>query len=311
MENLLVKVGEWLIGKIDEILGMLVPWMTEILFAPLLESFLDTGTEMYNAMLTRAMEIMTMSPDEWNAPGWEFIANEVNFLFVSIGCVLTVIFFLMGFCAESVDLKAEIRLETILKMSLKLSFAEFFVVNSLKIVTDLFKFVGAMTTFRMNGDNGDGIFRITVDVSKDDLLSMSWGPAILTLLLALVCMVALIISGAVITYTAYMRFFKILLLIPYGAIASSTIAGNHTLHVTATSFWKYAIGTVLEGVTMIVALFLFAHIEMNGGISFIALENASKELILAGELLDKTLLALLCLGVIKGVGALQQKALAL
>lgn len=306
MDGFLSDPGGWIKEQLTNFLDYIVDWLVDVLFAPLLESFLNTGTSIYNAMLNRALDIMTKSPDQWNSGGWEFIANEVNIIFVAFGSALVAVFFLIGLCSESIDIKNEIRLESIITSFLKLSIAEFVVINSLKIVTTLFGFITELTTFRTNLT-----FEISVDVTRADLKGMSWGPTILTVLLAFVCMIALIASGAIITYTAYMRFFKILLLIPYGAIASSTLAGNHMLSNSAVAFWKYAISTVFEGITMILALSLFSKIEASGGLSFVDASALSGELVLAGELIDKTLLALLCLGVIKGAGALTQKVLGL
>ncbi len=296
-------VGEMLGNLLDTV----VEWIVRIFLGPLLEACLKAGTTVYNNMLNNALTIMTKRPDQWNYSGWNFIVSEVNTIFVIFGSTLVVIFFLIGFCAESVDIRHEIRLESILTSFIKLSIAEFFVMNSLGIVTSLFGLVAELTKFRKNLQ-----FSITVDVTTADLAGMSAGAAILGVILAFICMIALIASGAIITYTAYMRFFKILLLIPYGAIASSTIAGNHMLNHTAVSFWKYAVGTVLEGVTMILALVLFARIDGGGGLDFVGkLMGHGNDLVMIGKLIDKTLLALLCLGVVKGSGALTQKVLGL
>lgn len=303
MGSIKSTVAEVIGELLGNLLDTVVEWIVRIFLGPLLEACLKAGTTVYNNMLNNALTIMTKSPDQWNRGGWNFIVNEVNTIFVMFGSSLVVIFFLIGFCAESVDIKHEIRLESILTAFIKLSIAEFFVVNSLKIVTSLFGLVAQLTTFRKKL-----AFNITIDVKTKDLLGMSAGSAILGVILAFICMIVLIASGAIITYTAYMRFFKILLLIPYGAIASSTIAGNHMLSNTAVSFWKYAVGTVLEGVTMILALSLFAKIDGGGGLNFVKL---SGDLAVTGKLIDKTLLALLCLGVVKGAGSLTQKVMGL
>ena len=86
-----------LIGKIlDEVVELLV----KLILGPMLENCLEAGTTIYNSMLNGALDIMTLSPDLWNKTGWSFIANEVNVIFVTVGCSLVVVFFLIGFCAE-------------------------------------------------------------------------------------------------------------------------------------------------------------------------------------------------------------------
>lgn len=309
LENWLEKTIERVGGFFTEILSTLVEWILSSLLGPLMESCLEAGTSIYNNMLNGALDIMTKSPKEWNADGWSFIANTVNDVFVVFASALVVVFFLIGFCAESIDVRQEMRIETIIKSFVKLSIAQFFVVNSLNIVTGLFSLIDDLTSFRFNSEfQGRFTLNVKIDVKTEDILSIGTGPALLSVIVAFVCMLALIASGSIITYTAYMRFFKILIIIPYGAIASATLAGNHVLSNTSVSFWKYTIGTVLEGVTMILALCLFGVIDSGGGLNFITLEG---DLEIIGMLIDKTLLALLCLGTVKGSGALIQKGLSL
>lgn len=297
VQEAVMKVIEVLGTALDEVVG----WMLDTWLGPFLESCLQAGTSAYNDMLNNAFSIMTMSPEKWSESGWLFILNEVNDVFVVFGCSLVTVFFLIGFCAESIDVRQEMRIETILKAFIKLSIAEFFVINTLKIVTTLFGLVAELTPFRK-----DLKFNITIDVNTADLLDMNAGAALLAVLLAFICMVSLIISGALITYTAYMRFFKILLVIPFGAIASSTIAGNHVISNTSVAFWKYVIGIVLEGLAMILALCLFKVIDTGGGLAFIALRG---DFAIHGRLINQTLFSLFCLGAVKGSGAVVQKLL--
>ena len=308
-EYLLKYTMEHLGGFFHDVLTTFVDWTLTTWLGPFLESCLKTGTSAYNNMLNSALDIMTKSPEEWNADGWSFIVNTVNETFVIFASALIVVFFLIGFCAESIDVRREMNIKAMIKSFIKLGIAEYFVVNSINIVTGLFGLIDDLTSFRNKQEfQGKFTFDVSIDVTTDDLLTIGNGPALLAVVVSFVCMVALIISGAIITYTAYMRFFKILILIPYGAIASATMAGNHMVSNTAVSFWKYAIGTVLEGVTMILALCLFGIIDGGGGLSFVALTGDFE---IIGKLIDKTLLALLCLGTVKGSGALIQKALSL
>ena len=45
-------------------------------------------------------------------------------LFVGIGSALVVLFFVIGFCAESVDIREEIRFEAILRMFIRVAIAQ-------------------------------------------------------------------------------------------------------------------------------------------------------------------------------------------
>jgi len=73
---------------------------------------------------------------------------------------------------------------------------------------------------------------------------------ILTALLAII----IIICGFFIIYTVYFRFLKILIIVPLGAIACSTMAGNRMVSHTMATYCKYFLSCVFEAVTMALAI---------------------------------------------------------
>ena len=56
--------------------------------------------------------------------------EKINPVFVAVGSSLVVLFFVIGFCAESVDIKEDMRFETILRMLIRVGIAEWFVTNN-------------------------------------------------------------------------------------------------------------------------------------------------------------------------------------
>ena len=55
-------------------------------------------------------------------------------------------------------------------------------------------------------------------------------------------------------YTVYFRFLKILIIVPLGAIACSTMAGNRMVSHTMATYCKYFLSCVFEAVTMALAI---------------------------------------------------------
>ena len=74
---------------------------------------------------------------------WQIIMN-LQPLFVAIGSSLVVLFFVIGFCAESVDIREEMRFGTILKMFMRIGIAQWLVVNSITILKAFFTSIGNM-----------------------------------------------------------------------------------------------------------------------------------------------------------------------
>ncbi len=268
----------------------------------------------YNNLTGTAAGILAQDPTAWNAEGWAFV-KTVNQLFLGIGGVLTVIFFLIGFCADSIDIKQDLRIENILRMLLKLSVAEFFVVNSLKIVSALF----GLGTGIIGKLQGGGTVSYTVPAEVETILTapgehemtgmMGTVQALLIFITAIIFLLMIAGGGMMILLEAYQRFLKILLLVPYGTLANSTLAGNHMLSHSAESFWKYALCTILEAVTMYLALRLSASVVGSGSIGLAGDQTGAMYGL--GWMLESTFVCLLTLGLVKGAQTITQRALGL
>ena len=69
--------------------------------------------EAWNSMVDIVFGLLMASPENFKDGGpWQII-EEINPIFVAVGSSLVVIFFVIGFCSESIDVKEEMRLEKI------------------------------------------------------------------------------------------------------------------------------------------------------------------------------------------------------
>lgn len=284
-------------------------------WAEKLSQFLGFVLNVYNTFAGMAAGMLGQDPAAWNREGWQFITN-VNTIFLGIGGVLVVIFFLMGFCADSVDIKQDFRLENILRMFLKLSLAEFFVINSMTIVQKLF----ALSTGIIGKISGNSIsFQYTVPTEVTQILNSpltndisGLGGLVVMALLFIVTIIFMMVTagcGMMMLFEAFQRFLKILMLVPYGTLANSTIAGNHMLSRSAESFWKYALGTILEAVTMYMAMVLSAVVTSSGVVNLT--NGQTGGFYILGWILQSSFICMLTLGTVKGSGMITQKALGL
>ena len=231
---------------------------------------------LFNTLVDKACEFFTQTP-------WEFAGGETwslvmtcNTVFVSIAVSLMCVFWLIGFLGETTDIKQELRLEQLVKIFIKLFVAEFFVCHSLEIVCWFFSSATAICHAIMGAD-----IRIGIDYAGDirpvlELLNSDTNPNIkgvtsiannlILVILAFIFAFMLAAIGISIFMAAVKRFLKILVLIPYGSLAASTLAGNHTIQRTAEGFYRYAIASALEVVTMILMLAVGSALLTNTGI---------------------------------------------
>ena len=76
--------------------------------------------EAWNSMVDIVFGLLIASPESFKDGGPWGIIEEINPIFVAVGSSLVVIFFVIGFCSESVDVKEEMRLEKILTLLVRL-----------------------------------------------------------------------------------------------------------------------------------------------------------------------------------------------
>ena len=110
-------------------------------------------------------------------------------------------------------------------------------------------------------------------------------------------------------YTVYFRFLKLLVIVPLGSIAFSTMGGNRMVSHTAVSYSKYFLSVVLEAVTMALAVIL-CNAFINAGLPSFTGNYAdwAKTLI---YLCEMTFTIALTVGSVKGAQSLTSKALGL
>lgn len=283
--------------------------------AGMIKDLLELAFSIYNILTGMAVEMLGQNPAAWNSSGWNFV-ESVNAVFLGIAAVLVAIFFLMGLCMDNMDIRQDYRIENIIRVFIKLSLAEFFVVNSLKLVKSFF----GIATGIINKISGTGIsfaYSLPGNISnilndpKSNGISEMGGLLWLVGLMIMGIVFLLVVSGCgmMVLYEAFQRFFKILLLVPYGTLANSTIAGNHALGRSAEAFWKYTLGTILEAVTMYMALALSAAVLTSGVISLTDGETGG--MYVAAWMLESSFICMMTLGVVKGASNITQRTLGL
>lgn len=189
-------------------------------------ALLETVLAFWNNQINLVFSLLGQSPVSFKGGGPRAVVENLQPLFVGVGSGLVVLFFVIGVCAESVDIKSEFRLEAMLRMLIRLGIAQWLVANNLTILKAFFSSIGAMV-------NHLGILILSVILS----------------LVILVC-------GFFIIYTVYFRFLKIMVIVPLAAVAFSTLAGNRTVSATCVRYFKYFLSVVMEAVTMALAILI-------------------------------------------------------
>ena len=122
--------------------------------------------KIWNIIIKATFNVLMKLPDDLNAGaatvlkdvtktedlgGVSSILYGVNNIFVGVATSLLVLFFVIGFCQETVDVKEEMRYDNIVKYLIRLCVAEYFTINSKTILTSVLvccsKFVKVLKSY--------------------------------------------------------------------------------------------------------------------------------------------------------------------
>ena len=260
----------------------------------------------WNNQISLVFSMLGQSPVNFKGGGPWAIIEGIEPIFVAVGSSLVVLFFVIGFCSESVDVKEEMRFEAILRMLIRLGLAEWFVANNVTIMKAFFTSIGNLVNLMTAGTT----VTLTIDSTQADVIkNLGFGESLVMLILAALLSIIVIICGFFIIYTVYFRFLKILIIVPLGAIAFSTMGGNRMVSHTVVTYCKYFLSVVMEAVTMALAI-IVCNAFINAGLPSFTGSYAdwAKTLI---YLCEMTFTIAMTVGSVKGAQSLTSKALGL
>ena len=250
--------------------------------------------------------MLGQSPVNFKGGGpWAVIAG-IEPIFVAVGSSLVVLFFVIGFCSESIDIREEMRFEVILRILIRLGLAEWFVANNVTIMKAFFISIGNLVNLLSAGS----YTTLTIDSTQADIIKdLGFGESLIMLILAALLSIIIIICGFFMIYTVYFRFLRLLIIVPMGSIAFSTMGGNRTVNHTVSAYCKYFLSVTFEAVTMALAI-IVCNAFINAGLPTFTADYAdwAKTLI---YLCEMTFTIALTVGSVKGAQSLTSKAFGL
>lgn len=260
----------------------------------------------WNNQIKLVFALLGTTPDMFKLGSPWNVIQGIEPIFVGVGSSLVVLFFVIGFCSESVDIKEEMRFEVILRMLMRIGIAEWLVANNVTIMKAFFKTIANL----VNAMSAGTIKELKISSEQANVIKdLGFGESLIMLILTAVLSLIIIICGFFIIYTVYFRFLKILIIVPIGSLACATLAGNRTVSHSFITYCKYFLSVTMEAVTMALAI-IACNAVVNAGLpSFTGnYTDWAKTLIYLCEL---TFTVAMTVGSVKGAQSLTSKALGL
>lgn len=260
----------------------------------------------WNNQISLVFSMLGESPVNFKGGGPWAVIQGIQPIFVAVGSSLVVLFFVIGFCSESVDVREEMRFEVILKLLIRLALAEWFVVNNVTIMKAFFTSIGNWVTMLSGGTTST----LVIDSTQAEIIkNLGFGESLIMLILAALLSIIIIICGFFMIYTVYFRFLRLLVIVPLGSIAFSTMGGNRTVSNTVVTYCKYFLSVCFEAVTMALAI-IVCNAFINAGLPAFTGSYADWTQTLI-YLCEMTFAIAMTVGSVKGAQTLTSKAFGL
>ncbi len=260
-------------------------------------SVLDTVTEwfsckglyewalnLFNDVIDVIYTLLGVNPTGGSyAKAWDTVKNLYN-VFSAIGSPLLTIFFIYGFCRDTIDIKADLQFEATIKMFIRLIIASALMNGLIRWLPRLYGWAISLL-----GVTGSGKIKIDSSGIADKLgdsmsVLVSWFFAIIFALVVLAACILMV-------WTCFGRFMNLYLIVPFATIALSTLAAGGQTAQTAYAYVKntliYTFEIVLMGIVLVIApAFLAASSVADSGSSswLIYVEALVKVLVVASGL---------------------------
>ena len=134
----------------------------------------------WNNQISLVFAMLGQSPVSFKGGGPWAVIEGIEPVFVAVGSSLVVLFFVIGFCSESIDVKDEMRFESIFRMLIRLGLAEWFVANNVTIMKAFFTSIGNLVGLISAGTTT----QLAIDSTQADIIKeLGFGESLVMLIL--------------------------------------------------------------------------------------------------------------------------------
>lgn len=195
--------------------------------------------------------LLTMNPKEWaeSMHIWGKITG-ISDRILPLACSLVVLFFMIGFCENTINIKEQMKLETFFQLFLRIGITQYFVLHALDIVVLLFDFttgLAGLISPTVSPPAQPWIADAICDTSSTGTIVLLF-PVFILFILVPVCLFMILLM-------IILRFFRLLIAVPYAALAFSAMAsGSRHFTNVAPGYIKYILSILLETFSISIAL---------------------------------------------------------
>lgn len=180
---------------------------------------------------------------------WKVVSNLYDD-FAIIGYSLVVLFFLYGFLRDSIDIRKDLQFESIIKLfirfTLTINVMNLFMTYVPRFCSWAIDLLGVTKNKYKVSFNKDTVNTIANQIGKQ------YDAA--TILVGIIIWLVCVVCAVIVIYSCFGRFINFYLLVPFGSVGLSTLAGGGQLSQTGFNYIKSLLVYTFEIVAMGVVL---------------------------------------------------------
>lgn len=223
------------------------------------EWFLKTGYTLWTNAGKLTLDYVKISPMAQTG-AWGVVTGSVYQMSLAIAASLAVLFFVMGWLRESIDIRNNFTLENMFRFFVRYAITASLIVNSLSLVTGICECATAVTSqisISMESQEVENIFETVREALEDDddADGGTWiGMGLAGLLGGFFGGAVIIVCGISLVLAVLSRLFRLLLCVPFAPAAFAGFAGGHEFAQTGIAWLRTFIGYALEAVVIALAI---------------------------------------------------------
>mgnify|MGYP006939713262 FL=1 len=220
------------------------------------EAFFESAGYIWNALLKVANSLLTanITRDEY-AEIWQKVKSLYT-TFNALSSTLLVLFFVYGYCRESVDLKSNMTFITVIKMMFRLVVVANVMSLALTMMPKLFRCARLLAEL-ISGDKDYGFFFDGAKIYED--ISSGNNGVMLCFITSIVFFFFTLACAFFLIQPILLRTMKVYMLAPFCGIALSTIAAGGQVSQTGYAYVRSFLGTVFSAALIAVVLSLSSN----------------------------------------------------
>lgn len=237
-----------------------IAFLLKINFSGPIKAWLRFVYALWNGLINETYRILLLLPtsktDDIDLSDVNSALNSINSIFVGVATSLLILFFLLGFCSETTNVREEMRFDTIVRYLIRLVVAEYFVIHSKEILMNILKVCKAFCKeLKKYLEIKNAKLSISAD-EKKAIEALGFVESILVLIVVVIIGAIILFLGISVVWTVYTRFLKVCLMIPFGALAFATMAGPSAGEVSriSSSYAKAFLANAISSIVIAVAL---------------------------------------------------------